>query len=285
MVIMGLKYGRLANRLFAFSHFIANAIEYDYKLLNPTFDEYRKYFAATSTDDFASHDISVKFSKLYPIFSRIISVIKRYNFRNSSLHFYIESDNDRIEFDLNNMDYLVRIKEKKFVFACGWAFRDYKNFDKYSNILRNFFRPVSPYMENIEALLRKSKIKADVLVGVHIRKGDYKDWNGGIYYYDDDVYYDKMLQIESHLKCSGKKVSFLMCSDEKIDLSNFHSLAIIPGPGHLIEDLYSLSKCDYIIGPPSTYSMWASFYGQVPYLHIMDPSQRLDNTRFTINNG
>ena len=37
-----------------------------------------------------------------------------------------------------------------------------------------------------------------------------------------------------------------------------------PGPGTEIGDLYSLAACDYIIGPPSTYTQWASFYGQVP---------------------
>ena len=31
-----------------------------------------------------------------------------------------------------------------------------------------------------------------------------------------------------------------------------------------IEDLYALSLCDYILGPPSTFSMWASFYGKKP---------------------
>ena len=29
-------------------------------------------------------------------------------------------------------------------------------------------------------------------------------------------------------------------------------------------DLYALSRCDYIIGPPSTFSQWASYYGHVP---------------------
>ena len=32
-----------------------------------------------------------------------------------------------------------------------------------------------------------------------------------------------------------------------------------------VEDMYSLSKCDYIIGPYSSFSAWASFYGEVPY--------------------
>lgn len=38
----------------------------------------------------------------------------------------------------------------------------------------------------------------------------------------------------------------------------------------MAEDLYSLSKADYIIGPPSSYSAWASLYGSVPLCFIED---------------
>lgn len=40
----------------------------------------------------------------------------------------------------------------------------------------------------------------------------------------------------------------------------------------IIEDMYSLAECDYIIGPPSTYTMWASFYGEVPLYMVDNPS-------------
>ena len=36
-------------------------------------------------------------------------------------------------------------------------------------------------------------------------------------------------------------------------------------------DLYGLAACDYIIGPPSTYSHWASFWGKGP-LRPLDSS-------------
>lgn len=36
----------------------------------------------------------------------------------------------------------------------------------------------------------------------------------------------------------------------------------------MAEDLFSLSKADYIIGPPSTFSAWASLYGTVPLYFI-----------------
>ncbi|MFN5837557.1 MAG: hypothetical protein ACK47J_12755, partial [Pseudanabaena sp.] len=54
------------------------------------------------------------------------------------------------------------------------------------------------------------------------------------------------------------------------------------GINGIIEDLYSMAKCDYLIGPPSTYSMWASFYGMVPLLHIYDKHQIINLKDFLI---
>lgn len=39
--------------------------------------------------------------------------------------------------------------------------------------------------------------------------------------------------------------------------------------------MYLLARCDYIIDPPSTYTMWASFYGNVPLYMITDPTQSI----------
>ncbi|MEA5612883.1 hypothetical protein VB671_09130 [Nodularia spumigena UHCC 0040] len=33
-------------------------------------------------------------------------------------------------------------------------------------------------------------------------------------------------------------------------------------------DLYTLSKCDYIVGPVSTFSEWAAFYGNKLLYHL-----------------
>lgn len=43
-------------------------------------------------------------------------------------------------------------------------------------------------------------------------------------------------------------------------------------------DLYALSQCNYIIGPPSTFNAWASFIGDVPLctLHKKDMQLTLD---------
>ena len=40
--------------------------------------------------------------------------------------------------------------------------------------------------------------------------------------------------------------------------------------GYPVENLYSLSKCDFLVGPPSSYIGWSAFYGNKPLLTIED---------------
>ena len=46
--------------------------------------------------------------------------------------------------------------------------------------------------------------------------------------------------------------------------------------------MYSLAECDYIVGPPSTFSTWASFYGNVPIYRITDPSAEFSIADFKV---
>ena len=91
-----------------------------------------------------------------------------------------------------------------------------------------------------------------------------------------------MKALEQHFNAEGKSVSFLLCSNEPVQAENFKEFLIHDGPGDMISDLYSLAACDYVIGPPSTYSMWASFYGGKPLLHIRKEKQEMDLSSFDL---
>ena len=81
---------------------------------------------------------------------------------------------------------------------------------------------------------------------------------------------------------SDKKIVFLICSDQVWKESDFQGFNVQLAKGQIIEDLYSLSKCDYILGAPSTYSAWASFYGNVPLYHIVHQKNEIKSTDFVI---
>jgi len=58
----------------------------------------------------------------------------------------------------------------------------------------------------------------------------------------------------------GKKIKFLICSNIPQNPSLFDNFNCGFDRRHLIEDMYALAECDYVVGPPSSYTMWASFY-------------------------
>ena len=103
---------------------------------------------------------------------------------------------------------------------------------------------------------------SDIVVGVHIRHGDYATFMDGRYFYSLQQYANAMHQIVDQLP--GRRVSFLVCSNSAFTPGDFAGLNVTPGPGHLVEDMYALAETDFMFGPPSTYTGWASFYGDKP---------------------
>jgi len=117
------------------------------------------------------------------------------------------------------------------------------------------------------------------LVGVHVRQADYATFKGGRYFYTHEQYRKLMAQTEAAF--GSENVSFLVSSDAPPP-ETFAGLDVIYGNGHELEDLYALAECDRIVGPPSTYSKWASFYGQAPRCEILHPEQPIGPESFQV---
>lgn len=273
MVILNFTSGRLGNRLCLFSQFIGNAIEFGYKLIYPDFDSYKQYFTCTSINDFGDYPISINSS--YSIPSRLMVKMHQYNY---DFHLY-SIVQPRQFLDLKDKYFVDTIKRKRVTIARGWHFRDFRNVHKHGDIIRGFFKPVSNYQKHIDELIERCRAQCDILVGVHMRRDDLRTAFGGTLYFEDEIYYNNMLTINQHFRKVGKRVSFLLCSDEIINKDYFRKLNINLGTNHFIEDLYSLARCDCIIGVHSTFTDWAAFYGNVPKLHMEAQSPQIDLSR------
>jgi hypothetical protein len=289
MVIICSDFGRLCNKLFLFSHFIANSLQHKYYLINPNFKQYSKYFNLSDTNKLRGDNIYIN-TLFNPIINIIIRRINKLNkkINSSYLHkIYSLDDLSNDIFDLNNKDYLKNIGSKKIVFINGWLFRDYGNILKFKDKIRKYFIPIEPYNSNIDKKYKELKTDNSLLVGIHVRRGDYETWNNGAYYFSDNTYKELIKRISDLLICLGKSVKFAIFSDEQLNKLNWANSKynIEFGTGHFIEDLYLLSKCDYITGPPSTYSRWASYYGDVPLLHIYKKNQSFILDDFQIDKG
>ena len=131
------------------------------------------------------------------------------------------------------------------------------------------------------ALLARCRRTAQVLVGIHVRRGDYATFANGRYYYDLPTYARQLAALLPQFP-AGVRVEFLMCSDEALDMSHFAGLPVHRPTGHFVEDLYALAGCDYVLGPPSSFSLWASFAGQVPLCHLHSASQAVALRDFAV---
>jgi len=289
MVIIHYRAGQLANRLFHFSHFIGNSIEYNYKLIYPYFDDYKEFFDSTENNTFPTKNISIQFTKI-ALFNTIIRKViiraqQKYTkspFLNK-VHFHSikEYDTTETNFELGSNDFIKSAKST-ILFVEGWLYRDKENLLKHRDTIKKIFTPKAPYLLEIETTLKRCSEKGDCIIGVHIRRGDYQTFNNGLWYYSDQVYTEKMKDLEIQLAKKHKRCVFYICSNEEIDKSHFQDFNVVIESNHFIVDLYMLAHCNYIIGPPSTYSAWASFYGNVPLLHIMTPESEIHMDNFSI---
>jgi hypothetical protein len=273
LIILIQKTGQICNQLFYFSHFIAYAIENDIPLYNAAFYEYEQYFMATARNDFGSYRIKI-LSRWSYLFLNAIKPILLIT-KSSPFHNFVKISEDQ-EYNIEDLP------KSPVVIPYGWLFRTNALFVRNSDTLRSFFAPVEPYRSNVCNKIAICRKDVDTLIGVHLRRGDYKDWQGGRYFYSDDEYLNIMKQIANQFDGS---VGFLLCSNERVDLERFEDLKCYRGGTHSIEDLYSLAECDYKIGPPSTFTLWASFYGNKPYLHIYDAHAPIDMKDFKICQG
>lgn len=163
----------------------------------------------------------------------------------------------------------------------GWHQRGVTRYiNEAKSELRRIFTPSEEIVERCRQSFLPYRESNTIIVGVHIRRGDYKTWNGGQFYFENKVYIEYMQQITRLFK--NQSVCFYISSNEKIDATEFEHFhrIMIPNAG-VVDDLYALSQCDYIIGPVSTFSRWASFIGERPLCFLYGPSQQLSLDDFS----
>ena len=119
MVIITNKPGQLANRLFIFSTFLANAIEYGYSIVNPAFDEFAKFFPEINQDLFCRYPFKktwIKSTLLRKLLYQTAYYFARFLHR---LPFHIPGcaviylDWDQ-SIDLNDPSFLTKAKKNPF---------------------------------------------------------------------------------------------------------------------------------------------------------------------------
>lgn len=171
-------------------------------------------------------------------------------------------------------------------FGCtkGWdTMSDSRYLNQAKKELQHIFRPREEIMEKAEAMIKQIKSQADIIIGIHIRHGDYKTFYNGRFYYTLEEYHQFMVNIKELYR--DKKVAFFISSNAAFSTESFTGCDCYrfgKEPSGDILDLYTLSMCDRIVGPWSTYSRWASFIGEVPLCFIKEKNQTFNDASFSI---
>lgn len=168
-------------------------------------------------------------------------------------------------------------------FTKGWSTRtDTRYLKQTLPQIKQIFRPKEDIMQKAEDLIARMRQTSDIIIGVHIRRGDYATWNDGRFFYSQEEYHQFMLRIQQLYK--DKRVSFFISSNENFCLDlfeNCHCQRFEREPSGAVLDLYTLSVCDRIIGPFSSYSRWASFIGEVPLCFLETKDQQFTDDSFS----
>ena len=154
--------------------------------------------------------------------------------------------------------------------------RDYDGMRRHGDEIRRMFKYVGPENHDVVDFVDKCA-NSKSLVGVHVRRTDYREWRDGKYFYGNDVYERVVAEMQ---RLVGDAM-FMVFTDETESLSP--SLSALNGqPTTPERDQWLMSNCDYLIGPPSTFTTWASFMGKVPLLHLMDGEQKVRLSDFVM---
>ena len=280
VIIICDQYGRLGNRLYLFSQFILFCKKNNFELWIPGFYEYKSYFSNKNNSISFQSSIEknlyfINEHDFYYSIVRILKIIKRIKFFNSFIfNFQCEEDGNP----------WLRIHKTKIplIFFEGFIFFKYKlETENNLALIKNIFQPASQFDYEINKPIDLLTKDSSLLCGILIRQTDYRSWNNGKYFFTTLDYLQIIYKINS-LLCNNK-ITFFIATDEIQDESLFEGINCYIRTGYPLENLYSLSKCDFLLGPPSSYIGWASYYGNRNLFTIESISHFQSNITHFIN--
>jgi hypothetical protein len=274
MIVLYEGYGNHSNRLFQNIHFEAFCLEENIKYANPSFADMQNYYndpANASIDRYAAF-----------LNSSCGKVLRPLNIFNNVLYF---DKSDKVNYQK------LRERASKSgsakLYVGGWNFRVHHLTKIYRDIFsKKYMVKESMYRDNdmykeIAGMNNRERI---AVVGVHIRRGDYKKFCGGKYYFDDTVYQRQMDLFAKEIHSTEKRECvFILFSSEPTSFRSRDGMYVSTNEWYI--DHVLMGKCDYLIGPPSSFTQWASYIGKVKLLHVHESEQRPSIADFKICDG
>jgi len=192
-----------------------------------------------------------------------------------------------IDFDDPTTSFVEKEKKmltRRSLMVTGWNVRFYDLFLKYKSEILELFAfddAIEQHVADVFTKAADAKQKP-LRLGVHIRRGDYARWQNGRFFFTDEQYLAIVKQFQNLFP--QQQIEVYVCgNDPQLNGDYYRSVlgdAVHFPQGSPGEDLCLLSHCDYLIGPPSTFTLVAAMYRDLPLYWIKDAETALQETSF-----
>jgi hypothetical protein len=186
----------------------------------------------------------------------------------------------RVEQNPMSVSDIERAIKIPIVFVGGWDFRVHDLTKKFQNYFIEKYSIDKSLLVGIELAVSIPEWKLDhnIVIGLHIRRGDYKTWQNGRYFYSDSVYEHYANLLRDIIAAEGWQAKIVVFSNEATSIGERLDCELSKNEWHI--DHYLMSQCDLLIGPPSTFTLWASYIGKTRYYHIENPLSQISLSDF-----
>tara|TARA_B100000212_G_C27285895_1_gene495155 strand:- start:15 stop:926 length:912 start_codon:yes stop_codon:yes gene_type:complete len=268
------RTGRLGNRLFSRAHIYAAALELGETVIDWGLNDYKNYFPNCAKSKLP----------IYPLKNNHLPNYPNNFLANETPLNIINKLRPRITGEIGNFwnqsygkgnPELMRIDTEKFrsfcnrhntIFLNGYKLRCNSWVKNHRNEICKYFKIHDSYYYKWKKLISIWKKEYSEIIGIHMRRGDFKTAMRGDYYLSPSEY---AFILKNFVDIDFKKSLIILFSEDRFfnqeweNLNNSFSFTnFIVNNGSILDDLTGLIFCDKIIGPKtSTFSKWAAFYG------------------------
>jgi hypothetical protein len=276
-MLLSKKTGQLGNRLTVYAHCLAAAREREYHFLNPAFCEYAPFFVGPRASIAAADAMPGAQLSLPTMRARAAAYIAaRIAYKSAKVLKYVACGRiavsrarNEVHLDLREVIEGAESHGCRYLVLQGYHFRHNPWFARHDAFIREFLDAAEPWRSEGRDAVARLRASCDSVVGIHIRHGDYRQHLGGRFFWEVPRYVALMRRMVDLL--SPARVGFIVCSNAVHGEQDFAGLTWSPGPGHLVSDQQALASCDWILGPPSSFSSWAAYVGRSRLLRLEDP--------------
>ncbi len=241
----------LANHLWNYMSVYAYGLETGARVLNPSFSAWHQYF-------------NLRSSFLGRLWGMVDSLYGSYVVRAHK------------KCALLAVNEIVHLPPKKdacdTLYCIGWFFRNPRGLERYRKEIVTAFEPREYIRREIDTAL--APLRGKTLIGVQLRQKPFPGFPNG----DFLVSPLRVRQIiEEYLRehaLDARDVALVIVSDKNVDPLAFDGFAAQVIRADAATFLFSLARCSVVIGPNSTSSNLAAWFGNVP--HIVTTNESID---------